>query len=523
MTGHVRDVHCCESLTFRMEEDYLRNIERGNSDESEDSWSHWDSSLDISSLGEDYRAGIRPQVVAQAIFERIEASKQNQPSTWIHLQSLDDVLLATAEILERWPDENDRPPLWGIPFSVKDSIDVAGIPTTVGCPAIAFIPSTSASIYQKCIDAGGIFIGKTNMEQLATGMTGCRSPYGTLHSTFSNDHIVGGSSSGSAVSVSEGLVSFSLGSDTAGSIRIPALFNGLVGFKPTKGTVSAKGVFPACLHHDCVSFLTLTIKDAETVWNICKGYDKKDLFAKSLVNASTQSTVHESVEYETPSSQKLRFRFGTPPTQDLAACSSSYRQMFSQTVQALQGVGGKLVDLDWAPFAAANELLYGSFVLERLTTLPEGWFEENKQLLHPVTRQVLEGANARQTTAVDLFRDLHRQAEYKRTVEDILKIEEDGEMTVMVVPTAPSHPMIDEVEQDPLGTNTKLGTFAHFANVLDLVGIAIPCGAYEKEDREGNILRLPFGITILAGCGLDLHLLNLSKQLEDTLIDLGQD
>jgi len=509
-----------------MERDCLRIIKRSareESDESEDSRSHWDSSLSISSLREDYQAGIKTRDVVKAIFERIEAAKQIQPSIWIHLQSLVDVLHATEEISRRWPDENDRPPLWGIPFSVKDSIDVAGIPTTVGCPAIAFTPSVSAHIFQKCIDAGALFIGKTNMEQLATGMTGCRSPYGTLHSTFSKDHIVGGSSSGSAVSVSDGLVSFSLGSDTAGSIRIPALFNGLVGYKPTKGTVSAKGVFPACLHQDCVSFLTLNLGDADTVWNICRGYDKNDLFAKTITDASTYSKSPELSSHQSAGSPKLTFRFGTPPTQALAACSPIYRQMFSQTVQALQKVGGKLVELDWAPFAAANELLYGSFVLERLTTLPEGWFEEKKHLLHPVTRQVLEGALARKTTAVDLFRDLHKQAEYKRIVENILKIEEDGEMTVMIVPSAPFHPTILEVGQDPLGTNSKLGTFAHFANVLDLVCIAMPCGTYEKEGEEGEGSRLPFGVTILAGCGLDAQLVKLSTQLEDTLIDLRQD
>jgi len=269
--------------------------------------------------------------------------------------------------------------------------------------------------------------------------------------------------------------------------------------------------------------LTLTTADAEIVWDICKGYDKEDHFAKDYMNTSIRSKVLESLNYKFPSSQKLTFRFGTPPTQALAVCSPVYRQMFSQTVNALQTAGGRLVNLDWAPFAAANELLYGSFVLERLTTLPDGWFEEKKHLLHPITRQVLESALARQTTAVDLFRDLHKQAECKRAVADILKTEEDGEITVIIVPTAPSHPTIDEVEQDPLETNVKLGTFAHFANVLDLVGIAMPCGTYEKEGRDGKSLRLPFGITILAECGLDSHLLHLSKQLEDTLIDSGQE
>lgn len=164
----------------------------------------------------DYDAGISPSMVVQAIYERIEAYKAVQPSVWIHLRPRQEVMRAATELSTCWPDPESRPPLWGIPFSVKDSIDIAGIPTTGACPPLAFTPSTSATVYQRCIDAGALFIGKTNMEQLATGMTGCRSPFGTLHSTFSKSYVVGGSSSGSAVTVSEDLVSFSLGSDTAG-------------------------------------------------------------------------------------------------------------------------------------------------------------------------------------------------------------------------------------------------------------------------------------------------------------------
>jgi allophanate hydrolase len=478
---------------------------------------YWDSSLNISSLKADYHAGIKPQLVVQAIYDRIEAYKDIQPSVWTYLHPIGDVMRAANELLTRWPNETERPPLWGIPFSVKDSINIEGIPTTAGCPALAFTPESSASVYQCCIDAGGLFIGKTNMEQLATGMTGCRSPYGTLHSTFSQAHIVGGSSSGSSVTVSEGLVSFSLGTDTAGSIRLPALFNGIFGFKPTKGTISARGVSPACLHQDCVSFLTLNPEDADIVWQVCKGFDKGDYFAKlpfHFVNRGQPSHVS--------------FRFGIPTNEALEACSTTYRRQFRQVTDALQKAGGKLVSLDWAPFSAANELLYNSsFVAERLTVLPEGWFEDNKDLLHPVTKQVFEGALARKDTAVDLFKDLHRQAAYKRAVEGILSSgdQESGEyeLTLMVVPTAPFHPTIEEVGEDPIGINGKLGTFAHFANVLDLVGVALPCGTYEIGEEGNRKQRLPFGVTILAGTGLDRELLDLAKRLEEVLGGLGQD
>ncbi|CZT01653.1 related to DUR1,2-urea amidolyase [Rhynchosporium agropyri] len=395
----------------------------------------WDSSLNISSLVLDYEAGIKPQHVIQTVYDRIEAYKAIQPSVWIHLQLFGEAMRAAMEISIKWPDPDKRPPLWGVPFSVKDSINIAGIQTTTGCPALAFTPTESAPVYQHSINAGGLFIGKTNMEQLATGMTGCRSAFGTLHSTFSKAHCVGGSSSGSAVS----------------------------------------GVSPASLHQDCVSFLTTDVLDAERVWNVCKGFDKSDVFAKlpSQMQASRLDPGKQQ--------RSLKFRFGVPPPSALEICSPIYRKLFLQVIEALQNNGGKSVDLDWEPFERANGLLYNSsFVEERMTMFPEGWLDENKQKLHPVTRQVFEAIQARKGTAVDLFQDLHKQAEYVREVQDILTLKEveEGvdEITLIMVPTTPFHPMIKEVEEDPIAINGRLGSFAHFGNVLDLVGVAIPCG-----------------------------------------------
>lgn len=489
----------------------------------DEEFDHWDSSLSISSLRLDYEAGIKPQHVVQAIYERIEAYKQIQQSVWLYLRPISEVMQEAMELTWRFPEPADRPPLWGVPFSVKDSINVLGVPTTVACPPLAFTPEKSAKVVLDCQDSGALFIGKTNMEQLATGMTGCRSPYGTLHSTFSDSHSVGGSSSGSAVSVSEGLVSFSLGSDTAGSIRVPAAFNGIVGFKPTKGTISASGVYPACIHQDCVSFLTLNMGDAEIVWREAALYDKNDCFAKPSTFPRPMYDYSRECALKPPQTS-IKFRFGTPPESALDACTPTYRALFTKAKQALQAVGGKVVDIDWATFSAANDLLYnGSFVLERLTIMPEGWFEVNKDLLHPVIKQVFESALARNTSAVEVFRDLHAQAKYKRAAEDILTFspdpdssEEQAVLTVMIVPTTPFHPTIMEIEKDPLGINGRLGTFAHFGNVLDLCAVAVPAGAYVE-----NGVRLPFGITILAGCGLDEELLSLARGLEDCLLDLG--
>lgn len=474
----------------------------------------WDSTLSITSLHADYEAGISPTTVITAIYERIEAYRDIQPSVWIYLQPLSTAIQAAKDIESKWPDPNSRPPLWGVPFSVKDNIDIAGIPTTGGLPAFAYTPGVSAPVYQSCIDAGAIFIGKTNMEQLATGMTGCRSPYGTLHSTWSADHVVGGSSSGSAVSVAAGLVSFSLGSDTAGSIRVPAAFNGIVGFKPTKGTVSARGVVPACRHQDTVGFLGLNVEDVEAVWRVCRGFDEMDPFAKRAFVTR-------------PSDGKgLKVRFGFPPSEVLhEVCSHDYLVSLVRAVHAIKENRRRLVDLNWEPFAEANELLYNqSFVLERLTIMPDGWFEKNKEHLHPVTRQVFEGVMKRESTAVDVFNDLHKQAELKRTIEGLLTFEEEDEenvLTVMVVPTTPSHPRIKQVEEDPIEINGKLGVFAHSANVLDLVGIALPAGSYSIPDENGREVRLPFGITVLARAGLEEELIKLAKDLEGVFLNMN--
>ena len=394
---------------------------------------------------------------------------------------------------------------------MKDNIDVAGIPTTAGCAALAYTPKVSAPVFQKCVDAGAIFVGKTNLEQLATGMTGCRSPFGALHSTWSPKHVVGGSSSGSAISVSAGLVSFSLGSDTAGSIRVPALFNGIVGFKPTKGTVSARGVVPACKHQDTVAFLALNVEEAEAVWRVCLGFDEDDPFAK-------RDFVIRKVEGKQPA-----VHFGIPPKSALEACSPQYLTSFHRVIRIISGKDRRLIDMDWTPFTAANELLYNaSFVLERLAILPEGWFEKNQQHLHPVTRQVFEGVQARNITAVDVFRDLHKEAEHKRIVEDILTFERNV-FKVMIVPTTPFHPTIQEVEKDPIGSNGKLGDFSHFANVLDLAGIALPAGSYSVEDGEGRKLNLPFGVTVLARAGMEEELVRLVKELESIFQDLDDE
>ena len=359
----------------------------------------WDGDLSVDALRKAYRAGVSPLSVMAEVYDRIEAYEKKDFAVWIHLAPHQAVLAAARELLTRFPNIKDLPPLFGVPFSVKDSIDVGGIPTTTACPPLSTIPAASAVVVQKVLEQGAVFIGKVNLDQLATGLTGCRSPYGIPRSVFSKDHISGGSSSGSAVSVGANLVSFSLATDTAGSGRVPALFNSVVGFKPTRGTVSFEGVTPACLSLDCCAFTARTVEDARRIWQVCQGYDEKDRYAKS-----TPPTLHH---IDSIGQKATTFNFGIPPPEALAVCSVKYHAMFNGAVQRLQALGGRLVKFDWSPFENAGKLLYnGTFVSERLASLPDGWFEGNREHLHPVIVEIFEQVVNRNSTAVQAYRDL---------------------------------------------------------------------------------------------------------------------
>lgn len=359
--------------------------------------STWDGNLSIASLAAAYRHDLSPVTVISLVFDRIEAYFKVQSSVWIHLNDRNAVLAKANSLEEQHPDKGSRPPLYGVPFSMKDNIDIAFLPTTTACPPLTRHPTKSAPVFTSLISAGALFIGKTNLEQLATGMTGCRSPYGTLHSTFHPSYIVGGSSSGSSVSVGANLVSFSVGSDTAGSGRLPAAFNGVVGWKPTKGTVSCVGITPACQSQDCVAVLAGNVGDAREVWEVIRGFDPDDVYAKPEPLPLYPATPET-------------FRFGIPPAEALAVCSPLYRRMFYRAVTGMQKMGWSLHPFEWTSFEEAGKLLYeGTFVAERVAGLPEGWLETNAEALHPVIRTIFEGAANRKSTAIEVFRDLHAQ------------------------------------------------------------------------------------------------------------------
>ncbi|KAA8913033.1 amidase signature domain-containing protein [Sphaerosporella brunnea] len=462
------------------------------------------NSLSIPVLSAAYQSSsTTPGAVVTALHQRLLTHPQIS-SIFLHLIPLDSLLRTCSALKAAYPDPYSRPPLYGIPFSIKDSIDLNGVPTTAACPPLSYTPTTSSTIVNTLLSLGAILVGKTNLDQLATGLTGCRSPHGIPPIPFSPAHIPGGSSSGSCVSVSSGLVSFSVGTDTAGSGRVPAGFNGIVGFKPTKGTVSFRGVVTACESLDCISVATTSVRDSRTLWRLCRGFDAEDRWAKHY------PSVPRHVE-----AFPTKFRVLVPPAETLEICSKDYRRLFSKAIEKMRGLGEEVVvdSAMWSVFEDAGKLLYdGTLVYERLAGMPKGWFEQNQELLHPVTREVFRKVTERKSTAEDVFRDLNQMMSLRRRSQQIFSASAGG-VSVLMVPTAPVHPTIEEVAADPIGINSLLGTFSHFGNVLDLCAIAVPAGFYSKE-MDGVTLNLPFGVTLLSSEGRDDVVLDLAERFE---------
>ena len=294
----------------------------------------FDGVLSVQSLRKAYRGGLSPVTVIEMVFDKIREYDKVDKAVWIHLETKASVLERARKLSTDWSNRSKLPPLFGVPFSVKDSFDIAGLPTTTACPPLVRVPSKSAPAYDLLLEQGAIFIGKTNLDQLATGLTGCRSPFGVPRSVFHHDYISGGSSSGSCVSVGAGLVTFSLGTDTAGSGRIPAGFNAVVGYKPTRGLISAQGVTPACLSLDCVAIIAGNVSDARTVWELCAAYDEEDPYAKNT--APVQRQINSSV------SEARIFKFG------IRMYSWSLHHSFLERILRFRNVLGSLTLKMWA-------------------------------------------------------------------------------------------------------------------------------------------------------------------------------
>lgn len=377
-------------------------------------------------------------------------------------------------------------PLWGVPFAIKDNIDLAAVPTTAGCPGFAYTPERSATVVQRLVEAGAIPLGKTNMDQFATGLVGTRSPYGAVRNAVCADYISGGSSSGSAVAVKLGLATFALGTDTAGSGRIPAAFNGLVGFKPTRGWWSAHGVVPACRTLDCVSVFTRSVADARAVARTAGAFDPEDAFSRRVDHRGFDAA---------------RVRYGHLDPATLPDMDKEFRRCYADFLAVLPG---RPEPVRAAPFLAAGELLYdGPWVAERYAALGH-FLEAHPDAVHPVTRTVIGGG--REPSAVECFRAQYRLASLKREAEETFR-----DVDVLAMPTAPGIYSRREVERDPFGVNTRLGTFTNFVNLLDLCAIAIPAGSTAKG--------LPFGITLASPAGFDFALLNAAASLCGEAVD----
>lgn len=300
-------------------------------------------------------------------------------------------------------------------------------------------------------------------------------------------------------------VSFSLATDTAGSGRVPSGFNGVVGYKPTRGLISFEGITPACLSLDCVAIIAKTVTDARIVFNVCEGYDPSDRYARDSFPPERS--------IDALGSQQYSFTFGIPPADILQTCSPEYQEQFARAYQKLEKIGGVAIPIDWAPFTNGANLLYeGTFVSERLASLPDDFLERHKRDLHPVIVELFEKVVARHSTAVQAYRDLQAKALYTRQATQQFRSADRLGMDVLVVPTAPEHPTIQAMLADPISLNSRLGQFMHFGNVLDLCAVATPAGTYQPPDTD---MVLPFSITLLGARCTDTTVLDIASRFQE--------
>ncbi|MAT50112.1 MAG: allophanate hydrolase [Porticoccaceae bacterium] len=441
--------------------------------------------LTIGSLRAHYRNNdFTPGQLMAAI--RDKSAEYSRHNLWIHLLT-EEEQKPFLEALEG--KDIDGLPLYGIPFAIKDNIDLAGIPTTAACPEFAYVPEKHAFVVAQLIAAGAIPVGKTNLDQFATGLVGTRSPepWGPCRNAFNPDYISGGSSSGSAVSVALGLASFSLGTDTAGSGRVPASFNNLVGLKPTRGVLSASGMVPACRTLDTISIFSLNAEDAALVLDVAAKYDSADDYARPLTDARWPETA-----------ARPGYRVAVPPVSQLEFFGNvDGPLLFEEAVERLVSLGAEVVERDFSAFFDAARLLYqGPWVAERYAAI-EPLVAEKPEALHPVIRRIIEPAS--QITAVDAFKAEYRMAGYRRLAEDFF-----GDVDFALTPTAGTIYRVDEVLENPVELNSNLGYYTNFMNLLDLAAVALPVGFL------GN--GLPWGVTAFAPAGADRALLRLTRE-----------
>lgn len=445
-------------------------------------------SFDLPSLRAAYRHGTS---VRSVIAEARRRCAQDLHHAFIHRLSEAELEphLARLEGLDA-----TSLPLYGVPFVIKDNIDLAGVPTTAACPDFAHTPDASAFVVQRLIDAGAIPLGKANLDQFATGLNGTRSPYGACANAFDADFISGGSSSGSAVAVARGWVSFSLGTDTAGSGRVPAAFNNLVGLKPTCGLLSTTGVVPACRSLDTVNVFALHAGDAHDVLQVAASFDGTDAFSR-------RAAPH-GVDFSGGP-----FRFGVPRAQDLAFFGNSAAQrLFDAAVQRAIALGGTPVEIDFSPFLETARLLYeGPWVAERYQAI-RGFIDEQPEAVFPPVRSIIEAG--RDKTAAELFSAQYKLKALKRVCDQVWQT-----VDCLLTPTAGTIYRIAEVQADPIRLNSHLGHYTNHMNLLDYSAVSVPAGFLAHGDAAG----LPWGVTWAAPAHKDVPLLRLADRFHRSL------
>lgn len=444
--------------------------------------------MDIAKLENAYRDGsLTPCATVAHIYDEI--ARRGERPIWITLVPR-ETNLARARDLESDPKARSLS-LYGIPFAVKDNFDMEGLPTTAACPSFSRVATRTATVIQKLLDAGAILIGKTNMDQFATGLVGTRTPYGVCSSVFNTDYIAGGSSSGSAVAVASGLVSFSLGSDTAGSGRVPAAFNNLVGLKPTRGWLSTSGLLPACRTLDCVSIFTETCADAARVFAATRGYDKSDPYSRTPTWGQGAS----------PWSAAAEFRFGIPETLEFFGDDAA-AALYQAAVEKLTELGGVAIAFDYEPFRKAAALLYkGPWVAERLAAVG-AFLADDPEGVDPTVGAIIR--DGKQFSAVDVFESAYTLEVLRRETDAVWE-----QADFLLLPTTPTHYTVAQVQASPLELNSNLGYYTNFVNLMDLAAVAVPAGFKANG--------LPFGVSLIGRAFTDDALLRVADRLHRAL------
>jgi allophanate hydrolase len=446
--------------------------------------------LDIARLRAAYDAGVTtPRDVIAEVLARIAAL--NDDAIWISRRPDADLLAEAEQLGNRFANRAEFP-LYGIPFAVKDNIDVAGLPTTAACPAFEYLPPASAPVVEKLIAAGAIVIGKTNLDQFATGLVGVRSPYGVPRNSFDPAMVPGGSSSGSAVAVAAGLVSFALGTDTAGSGRVPAAFNNLVGLKPTRGLLSNRGMVPACRSIDCISIFALTVPDALTVLDVAQGFDEQDAYSRAQPAGFRVSLrpAPAAFTFAVPHQAELEF-FGDVEAQTL----------FAEAVARAEALGGTKIEIDFAPWVETANLLYGPWTAERTAAIGPMLAVE-PDVLHPVTRTIIEAGLA--PRAVDTFEAQYRLQELTQAIRPVWDVAD-----CLLVPTTGTAFSLADLEAEPIGRNTDLGYYTNFTNLLDLAAIAVP--------NSFKASGFPVGVTLIGPAWHDAKLAAIGHAMHQAM------